>query len=492
MKIIAKQSILTTFSSYLGVLIGYFNVLWLLPYVLDPGQLGLFRTVQDLALILVPFAQLGIGNGITRFYPRIKEQQFSFFTMSLLMSLLGALLVALLFVGLRDYLVQAFAANSPEVIDFFGVVLLVMLFSVLNSILDAFSRSFLEIAVPTFFREVFLRILVSLITLAYFIQWIDFAQLIWSLSAIYLLTLLGMAIYMGKMGIFKLEFSFNAFPIGFRREFIKYNLITFLGTTGSLLIMKIDSLMVAAMIGLDANAVYSIGFAIAIVIEMPRRAVSQVVMPVIAAYFEENQLEKINTLYRQVAVHQLLICLLLFIGIWANVNNLYHFIPNKEVYETGKWVVFWIGLGKIVDVLFSINGEIIVYSRYYVFNITATLIMSVLVITMNLLLIPQYGIEGAAIASLIAMVGYNLIKYLYVKIRLKLDPFSLDILKITSLGLSVYGLQHFLMIWSPTGFIDLIIRTVMISSLYILGIYGLKIAPQSQRDLIKKIKELRP
>lgn len=492
MRIIAKQSILTTFSSYLGVLIGYFNVLWLLPYVLDPDQLGLFRTVQDLALILVPFAQLGIGNGITRFYPRIKEKQFSFFTMSLLMSFLGAFLVGIIFIGLRDYLVLAFAANSPEVIDFFGVVLLIMLFSVLNSILDAFCRSFLEIAVPTFFREVLLRILASLIVLGYLIEWLSFSQLIWSLGLIYLITLVGMTAYMFRLGIFKLEFSFNVFPKGFRREFVKYNLITFLGTTGSLLIMKIDSLMVAAMIGLDANAIYSIGFAIAIVIEMPRRAVSQVVMPLIAEYFVGNQLDKINRLYKQVAVHQLLICLLLFLGVWANVDNLYHFIPNKTVYEAGKWVVFWIGLGKVIDILFSINGEIIVYSRYYVFNITATLLMSALVITLNLLLIPQYGIEGAAVASLVAMVSYNLIKYAYVKIRLNLDPFSMDILKIVLLGLLVYGLQHFLLSWLSTGIWDLLIRSSLISLLYLSGVYVLKIAKESQQELLQKIKGLRP
>lgn len=492
MRIIAKQSILTTISSYLGVVIGYFNVLWLLPYILDPGQLGLFRTVQDLALILVPFAQLGLGNGITRFYPKVKDQQFSFFTMSLLLSLAGALLVALLFVLLKDFLVQAFAANSPEVIDFFGVVLLLMLFSVLNSILDAFSRSFLEIAVPTFFREVLLRILVSVIVLVYFLNWINFEQLIWSLAGIYLITLLGMMFYMIRMGIFQINFNFKSFPKDFRKEFLQYSLITLLGTTGSLLIMKIDSLMVASMLGLEANAIYSIGFAIAIVIEMPRRAVSQVVMPVVADHFASNEPEKIDRLYKQVAVHQLLICLLLFLGVWANINNLYHFIPNREVYEAGKWVVFWIGLGKIIDILFSINGEIIVYSRYYVFNITATMIMSIMVIVLNLWLIPVYGIEGAAIASFLAMVSYNLIKYFYVRIRLNLDPFTWDILKTLILGIFVFGVQYYLLLWLESGLLDLMIRSFLITSVYIGGVYAFKIAEKSQKELIQKIKGLRP
>lgn len=492
MKSIARQSILTTFSSYLGVVIGYFNVLWLLPYALEPEQIGLFRTIQDLALLLVPFAQLGLGNGITRFFPQVKEKPYSFFTMSLLLSLVGFLLVTVLFFLFKEALVSAFAKNSPEVIDFFAVVLLIVFFSVLNSILDAFSRSFLKVAIPTFFREVLLRLLVAILIMVYLFNWLDFNQLMWGLSIIYLITLLSMMAYMRSIGIFNVELNFNSFSKGFRSSFIKYSLITFLGTTGSLLIMKIDSLMVTSMIGLDANAIYSIAFAIAIVIEMPRRAISQVVMPVVADHFSNNNLDQINKLYKQVAVHQLLICLLLFIGIWANVNNLYHFVPNKEVYETGKWVVFWIGLGKIFDMLFSINGEIIVNSKYYKFNITATLIMSVLVIVLNLLLIPEYGIEGAALASFLSMLAYNLIKYAYVKYKLDLDPFSFDIAKIILLGLFVFLAQYLLFKNMESGIFDLILRSMVISVLYFLGVFIFKIAKNSQDEVIRKIKRLRP
>src|SRR5690606_36662766 len=160
---------------------------------------------------------------------------------------------------------------------------------------------------------------------------------------------------------------------------------------------KIDSLMVTSMIGLDANAIYSIGFAMAVVIEMPRRAISQVIMPVIAEKFSQNQTGEIDALYKRVAVNQSLLSILIFLLIWVNVDNLYSFIPNQEVYQTGKWVVLLISLGKLSDIIFSVNGEIIIFSKYYLFNITATVLMSIVIIILNLLLIPEYGIEGAAL-----------------------------------------------------------------------------------------------
>ena len=69
---VAKQSIQTTFFSYIGVVLGYINVLWLYPYALDTTELGTFRTIQDLGLLFVPFAQLGVGHGITRYFRRCR------------------------------------------------------------------------------------------------------------------------------------------------------------------------------------------------------------------------------------------------------------------------------------------------------------------------------------------------------------------------------------------------------------------------------------
>jgi len=486
---IVKQSLLTTVFSYIGVVVGYINVLWLLPYALSPEEIGIFRTIQDMGLLLVPFAQLGLGHGITRFYPRVKDQQFAFFSFSLFLTLIGFGIVALGFLTFKEQIIQAYAANSPEIIDFLSVVLFITLYAVLNSILDAFTRSFIKIAVPTFFREVVLRLMLTILVSLYLFGWLDFGQLMWGLADIYLFTLLGMLVYMIRNGMFKLSFNWSKLSSPFKKEYIQYSLITLLGTAGSILIMKIDSLMVASMIGLDANAIYAIGFAIAVVIEMPRRAVSQVVMPIIAEKFALNQPKEINVLYKKVAVNQLLLCLLIFLGIWANIDNLYHFVPNKEIYQAGKWVVLLIGLGKLCDVLFSVNGEIIVFSRFYIFNITSTLLMCVMVVVLNLLMIPVWGIEGAALSSLLAMFFYNLIKYLYVKKRLGFDPFSWDIAKIILLGLLVYGVDYFLVPFFEPVLLDIVVRSGLLVLLYGLGIWAMKIAPDSQRLVWGRIKD---
>ncbi|MCL6258783.1 oligosaccharide flippase family protein [Aquiflexum sp. TKW24L] len=488
----ARQSILTTLSHYLGVVIGYFNVLWLFPYSLAPEQIGIFRTVQDMAMLLVPFAQLGLGNAITRFFPQLKSKQGSFLTFSVLVTLFGFISVSLLFFIFKDQIISAFAVNSPQVIDFFIVVLLITLFAVVNTVLDAFSRSYMKIAIPTLLREVLLRLLSTILVSLYLIGWIEFDQMVWGLALNYLIVLMTLMVYMFRIGIFDLKLDFDFGRKGFKSEFLIYSFITLLGTAGGILIMKIDSLMVSSMIGLEANAIYNIAFSIAIVMEMPRRAISQVSMPVVADYFSRQEFSKINQLYKDIAVNQTLICILLFLGIWSNIDNLYHFVPNKSIYEAGKWVVLWIGFGKMCDVVFSINGEIIVFSKYYIFNITATVIMSVAVVMFNLLLIPTYGIEGAAFASFLAMFLYNFIKYIYIKIQLSFEPFSWDVLKIIVLGMAIYFVQAYIFKDFETGIADLLIRSIAITIMYFFGIFVLGIAKEHQKKVIQKIKGLRP
>ncbi|MBN3584607.1 polysaccharide biosynthesis C-terminal domain-containing protein [Algoriphagus aestuarii] len=435
---IASQSLQTALFSYLGVVIGYFNVLWLFPYALEASQLGTFRTIQDLGLLFVPFAQLGLGHGITRYFPKLESNQSAFLSFSMLLALGGFLLVGSIFLLLKEQIIQLFAVNSPQVIDFLQVVLLITFFSLLSSILDAYARSYLKIAVPTFFREVFLRLLTGILVGSYFLDLIPFNLVMNGLVLVYGIAALGVLVYLLWLGVLKLDFTWGNFPIGFRTSFLKFSLITFLATAASTLIMKIDSIMVSSMVSLEANAIYTIAFSMALVIELPRRAISQVVMPVIADHFAKGNLPEINSLYKQVSNRQLYVCLLLFLGIWANIDNLYYLIPNKGIYEAGKYVVFLIGLGKLFDVLFSVNSEVLVFSKYYRFNLVATILMSMLIVALNYWLIPIFGIEGAALASAMVMLLFNLVKYFFLKLKLGFDPFTLETVKILAVGAVTY------------------------------------------------------
>ena len=300
-----------------------------------------------------------------------------------------------------------------------------------------------------------------------------------------------MIFYLIWLGKIQLDLNWKNFPPGFRSSFIRFSLITFLATAASTLIMKIDSIMVSSMVSLEANAIYSIAFYMALVVELPRRAISQVAMPVIADHFAKNQFLEINALYRQISNRQLYICLLFFALIWCNIDSIYHFVPNREIYQSGKWVVFYIALGKIFDVAFSVNSEILVFSAYYRFNLILTIAMSGLIIAINYWLIPIFGIEGAAIGSAGVMLSFNLIKYFYLKVLLDLDPFSKETLKILLVGLPVFTAMFFYTD-AVSPLILMAIKSILIFGVF-LGLSSMLAVGKEERNWIKaKLKKSGP
>ncbi len=442
-----------------------------------------------MGLLLVPFAQLGLGHGITRYFPKSRPNHYSFFSLAIVLAIIGFSIVCLLFIVFQDVIVGAYKENAPEIIDYLLIVLCITFFGVIQSIFEAFSRSFFKTAFPNFLRDVLLRLGLGGLVVLYFYSIIPFQWVIAGIAIVYGVSLFFLVYYAVWFEHFKLEWNWKSLTPAFKKQFLTYSLITLLGTAGAILIMKIDSLMVSSMIGLEANAIYTIAFSIAVVIEMPRRAISQVAMPIISEKFAAGALEEINQLYKKIATHQTFICLLIFLLIWVNIDILYYFVPNNEVYRTGKWVVLLIGLGKLSDVVFSVNGEIIVFSRFYVFNITATLAMCVAVVLFNLLLIPFMDIEGAALASLIAMAIYNFLKYAYVKFRLGFDPFTWPLLWVLLIGVLCWAVSAYVLPSPNNVWLKLILNSGVTLGLYLTGNFWLNTLPDLQKSLVDKKKE---
>ncbi|HQZ41681.1 MAG TPA: lipopolysaccharide biosynthesis protein, partial [Flavobacteriales bacterium] len=69
MGIIARQATLNTLLAYLGIGLGFVNVVLLYPKVLDADQFGLTRLLVSLATIAAQVAQLGAENTVIRYFP---------------------------------------------------------------------------------------------------------------------------------------------------------------------------------------------------------------------------------------------------------------------------------------------------------------------------------------------------------------------------------------------------------------------------------------
>ncbi len=66
---IARQATLNTLLTYMGIGLGFVNVVLLYPKVLQSDEFGLTRLLMSIATMAAQIAQLGAENSVIRFFP---------------------------------------------------------------------------------------------------------------------------------------------------------------------------------------------------------------------------------------------------------------------------------------------------------------------------------------------------------------------------------------------------------------------------------------
>ena len=114
-------------------------------------------------------------------------------------------------------------------------------------------------------------------------------------------------------------------------------------------------------------------------------------------------------------------------------------------------------------------------------------LLAIITIFFNLWLIPEYGIDGAAIASFLAFLIYNTIKLVYVKLKFNMLPFTVETFKILLLLGVTWGLFYFL----HFGFhplLNIVIKTALMLLFYLIMLYKFRISEDVFEVLARFIK----
>ena len=287
----------------------------------------------------------------------------------------------------------------------------------------------------------------------------------------YALAVVGMLVYIYLQGnlFTSLDFGFVRHPAF--KEMWRYGLWVILGGASAALMPHIEKVLLPGFEGgLSNTAIFDIASRIALVISIPRNSIVMISAPIIAKAFQENDLAHINTIYQKSSLNLFIIGVFLFLGIWVNIDSIFAIIPKSELYAPGKWVVLMIGLSRIADMMTGLNTEILTNSRYYRYDIVFILLFTILMIISNFYLIPLYGYNGAAAASLFSVVIYNLVKLLFIRKQLSIQPFTTGTIKVIVLCGVTYGINLLIPSTGYPGliglFIDLLVRSVMVVAIF--------------------------
>jgi O-antigen/teichoic acid export membrane protein len=213
------------------------------------------------------------------------------------------------------------------------------------------------------------------------------------------------------------------------------------------------------------------------------RAMHQITHPITTKLMAENQHEALQALYQKTSITLQTIGGLIMVCILTNINAIYQLLPTD--YEGGFWVVFVIAISKYFDLMLGNNNSIVFNSIYYKTVLFLGVCLVGITVVLNLLLIPSFGIEGAAIATLISIAFYSMAKLFFVVKKLHLFPFTKKTIGSLLICAATFFSIYFIEFTCPLVFL-IILKSLFAAIMYV----GLHFYFQISMDINQMIIKL--
>lgn len=475
---IKKQGISNSIIIMLGAVIGAFNVLFLFPKILPEEYFGLTRVMVELTYILVQFGLIGGYSTIIRFWSRITDP-IKLFQNVIRPSLLFSGIILILLLLFKDFIVSFYIDKSPLIVEYYNGLFILFLATIIFEYFSAVSIGLLKTQVPIFLKEVFIRLYITLLIFLYYYKFVEESVFIYLFVLGYVVIGLIMLFYVLKQKNV-LKKSHSIISPNNNHDILKYRVASFFSSFSSGIVNRLDVIMIATLVsnefvlnqGLSSVAIYSIALYTSTIIEIPSRGMFAISAPIISQSWAENKQKEIASIYKKSSINLFVVALLLFGLLALNVDEFLSFL--KESFMEAKTAILILGFAKVFNMLLGVNNIILTTSKYYLIGAYTMVGLIFITFLLNYILIPIYGVNGAAIGSLVSLVVYNLVSLLFLWIKFNIQPFSLNTLKAFFIAVIAYYCTHFIEL--ENVYLAIVSKTMVFSILYLISIYSFKIS----------------
>jgi O-antigen/teichoic acid export membrane protein len=481
---IRRQSIISSVVIYIGFAIGLLNIyLFTKKGLFTDPQFGLYNAFIAIATTMMAFANLAMPSYIYKFFPYYKDhlspKKNDMITWALVVSSIGYSLVVVAGIIFKDFVVRKYIEHSPEIVIYYNWIFVLGYGLMIYTVLEAFSWNFHKSVFTNFLREVQWRLFTTIIILLFLSGVIRDYDLFIKLFSF---TYPGIAIILFLYLVFtkKIHFTFKVSKVTRRlfKSVWRFCSFLYIATLIFNISLVFDSLVIGAVLtdALAKLAVYSLAQNIANVIQAPQRGIISASVAHLSKAWKDKQVGTIQKIYLRSSINQLVFSCGLYVLLVINFVDAVNTFHLKESYLNGFYVFLLLGATKIVDMGTGVNSQIIATSTFWRFEVISGIILLVIMLPLNYAFTKEYDIVGTAMAGLISMTVYNLIRIIFLWKKFNLFPFSLQSLYTLLLAGFCFGLCY-LLFQNIHGLQGLFLRSIVFCLLYGTGAVYFKLSP---------------
>jgi O-antigen/teichoic acid export membrane protein len=490
MGIVQRQTLRGTAWSYIGALLGFVNIIVLSPRVFTTGEIGVVQLLLSLVTIFSQFSSLGFTNVINRLFPYFRnsrDKHNGFFALSLAITLAGIIISLIILKIYTPHFEKVNMEQSPLISKYSFYLPALLLITLLFNLLDNYNKVLYNAVMGTFLKEFLFRILNMVLIGLFWIGLIDFDSYMFGYVFCQGVPLIIIVVSLVIRGEISLRFKPGFITPELWKQIILLSLFGILTGFSSSILTTLDKVFINRFLGEGQVGIYSIASYFAVLIMIPGRSVAKISIPFLAESWKKDDLGTIDNLYLRSSINQYAIGLLIFIGLLVNINNIFELLP--DVYANSAAVIILVGIGNVVSVSAGINSVVLSTSALYRYQTWLMFLLILLFVGTSMIFIPLFGITGAAAASMVSNIIYNLLGVVVVGKRFGIWPYNITHIRMTLVGIAAIIAGYLMPRLSL--YPDIIVRSLLVTVLFTAGLYLWKLSDDLNRLITSIIALIR-
>ncbi len=318
MGIIINQSLKNMLTTYVGFGIGAINTLFLFTYFLSKEYYGLVSFLLSASNLIWPFLVFGVHSTLIKFFTSYKTRggqdrllNYVLITPAIVGAVMGV--CGLIF---YEYLLKYFEGENDLVQPYIWLIFVIAIATAYFEVFFSWSKIYYKSSFGNLMKEVFHRIFISLLLFAVSLRWINIEIFIYSISGVFVVRTMVMAMYAFSLHRpkFSLKFPKNIIPV------LKYSSLILIAASVATVLLDLDKVMIEHYLPIENVAIYGIAIYIATVISVPQKAMHQITNPLTAEMLNKKDKIGLKDLYKKSSLNLLVVSGLIFIWIITNVE----------------------------------------------------------------------------------------------------------------------------------------------------------------------------
>ncbi len=493
LKFLAKTSLIVLIGLILSKLLTYFYRILIARYF-GPEEYGQFSLAIIVLGLFVAISTLGLTDGLLRYISlyRGKREQ------NKINYLINFCATLLLISGIISCLIMFFSASfiSKEIFHNESLILYIKVFSFLvpmsifMNVFITIIRAYEEINIYSFIQN----ILQNLVKLIFLLIFIFFGFKGGAVIFSYFLGIFSMLAVSYFFCRYKLSEIFVKYQVSnkikkkINKEVLSYSWpIVFFGLTISILYWT-DSFLLGYFKSVTEVGIYNAALPIVTLLSMAPEIFGQLFIPLIAKEYAKKNLSMIKELSKQIVKWifiinlPLFLIILIFPGVAINLLFGANYLAAENALMLLSVGGIFVSLTTISASLLFIKGK----SKLVLINILGVAIINII---LDIILIPKYGLEGAAFATMFSNILFGTAALIETKIYFGFIPLRKKMASIFIASFVPLVLILFIKEILVINLLSLILIGLLFVLVYLMIIYAINGFDENDVLIIKSIKK---